>query len=406
MTAGTKETRIITICVIVFMAILMLWAHKVKAQELEIYQADPDYFAVNGQKIVLFGETPCKEIKNSAGKIIGVTKTAKVFNFDLTYPKRAKEYGVNSFFVGFGEITESYKWSDLKNIANNSTFWNKVEAIAREAFLQWDYVTFIPFSYSIASTSPAKSAFSTTCTSCSGSPGPLVAGKGFFTPGNPTEAVQKTIIRKLVERTWKYPNVLYVPMWESNASKVKSMADWWLWHANFVTEMKRLGSLQPVQVSHMFGIEATLTKTQMEQLDYDFTWDEDGNAQKIEGVPHIYGSCDGVLRGNIVKSVDNGIKTYWPAHPWWNKDDREQWSDYCQNQSGVCEPSMALEFMQWTYFEQKAAGIATFWAANQAERDMLLWLSHVSMPEPPKCPVTRNCEQCHSKVTVTTTTTQ
>jgi len=372
---------------LVLIALLSLLYIANSHAQLAVDPADGNYLTHNGVRKLFLCETPC---------LPDGTKAAKVCNFDLDYFDRA-DY-VNHVFITLTDLYERAKWSSLVKCGSDIAYWTKLGRIAKAAHDHNVVLGICLFSYSVFGTSPYKNAFSSECTQCSGSVGPLVMGRGFFNYQSSSQvvAVQKTIMENVVKYTGMYDNVYYVGMWEVGSKRARAQSNWAGWNRWFVSAMKahevKYGSCK-----HLFAIEATpkssVELSQWRDWGISFQVDEDANALKQTNFPLMMWSADGWLRGNIPE---------WPANPLWNADDADQLTGYCDRPDGKCEPIRNVDFMRWCVEEWGVAGVASSWVADEYERDMLRQLDaeYNHQQPPPKCPVERNCEQCHSNVIV------
>lgn len=377
-------------------------------QGLEVDPFDSNYLLWNGERTLLIGET-ANRLRIINGDSV-YDKQARVANFDTSFFKRAKAYGVNHTYVNVADLYENVSdpWA-LKNVAGNTRYWAKLALIAKTAKQHDMILGVVIFSYSAFYDSGFKNAFQRQYVR-NGHPGwfdrqlvngSYVYGWGFFdlASGDPWIAegikIERAIMEQVVKAAWPYAAYI-CPMWESQAKRALRVRNHSAWHQDFPQRMKMIGNrLYPDVKPPLFAIEAKLTKSQMAAWDYDLFVDEDANCVKVEGVPIIQWSGDGWSRG---------VYQGWPLKASWNWEDKDQFTGYCSRSDGRCELDYepTVKFMEWCILNGWA-GIASSWGANAIERAELKRLNNkYNQVQPPiKCPVDRHCIDagCHTHIT-------
>lgn len=335
-----------------------------RAQGLEVDPFDNNYLTWNGERTLLIGETP-NTLKNGV-----YSKSARVAQFDTSYFKRAKAYGVNHTFVSIADLYEGVDPRTLPYVASNSAYWTKLALIAKTAKQHNMILGVVIFSYSTFYSTGFKNAFEKQyewygiCSTY------LDHGIGFFDLSSNDSTIkeviniERTIMEQVAKAVWLYAGYI-CPMWESGAKRALAVRGHEAWHKDFVTRMKNYGQeYYPSIKSPLFAIEMKLTVAQLRSWGYDMFVDEDGNTptkRDVLGAPAIQWSSDRYSRG-----VDPG----WPAMPYWNNNDADQWTGVCPG--GDCEPvhEPTMKFMQWCV-DNGWAGIASSWGADKIEQTEL-----------------------------------
>ena len=314
----------------ILVLLLMAMMHNANAQ-LEVFDRNPNYLTYNGKVVFLVCSVP-----NGSN--------FHVLDFDVSQLDVMKQYGANHIWFMLENFFRT-TWTYTNNTPE--TFWAKMETICKEAYKRDIIVGISVFGYGLVKY-PKYYSFMNSCTGqCGYDSGPLTTPYDFYNVNSTTpevlesRATQQYLMREIVDHTWKYPNVYYNPGWEMNCIWNSNVAQWFRW---FVDYMNDYGAQIDPNIKHLYSIERTTDPLEAYSLGADFIVEEDGNAQKVDGIPYVYWSMDGVYR-NL---------------SFWNGDD---------------EPTL-----NWDYTRQGiingAAGIATIWGTDPEEEDYLMSLSN------------------------------
>ncbi len=314
----------------VLILLLLALIHNAGAQ-LEVFDKNPNYLSYNGEPIYLMCSVPNNN-------------KFHVMDFDLNFINTMKNYGGNHVWVMIENFT-ACTWTYTKNTPNS--FYDKIAAIAQRAY-ENDVVFGISlFGYGLINY-PWNFSFNAACTGrCNYDSGPLQDPMDFYdvTSNDPAvveaRQVQMDIMRKIIEKTWQYPNVYYSPGWEIKVIWNYKVAEWFKWSIDY---MNQQGAQINPNIKHLYAIEKTMDPLQARAVGADFVIDEDGNAYKREGIPFVYWSTDGVYRNTAV----------------WNGDS---------------EPTKNWDFMR-SELIAGAAGLATIWGVDPEEEQYLETLSN------------------------------
>ncbi len=309
----------------VLILILAALINNAQAQ-LKVLERNPNYLTYNGEPLLLVCSVP-------------PDNDFHVEDFDLTYLDRMAEYGANHVWIMIENFTRE-RWDYAINTPQ--VFYDKMEAIVAKAY-EYDIIVGISlFGYGLVKY-PYMYSFNAACTGdCDEGPGPLTDPWDFYDITNNSPEVieardgQKAIMKRIVETTWEYPNVYYSPGWELNCIWNSNVALWYKWVVQY---MKSEGEKVNPDYTHLFALEKSVDPIEAYNLGADFIIDEDGNSQKVEGIPFVYWSMDGIYRGET----------------FWNKDD---------------EPQANFEFAR-DEFVRGAAGIASIWSTRAYEEEYL-----------------------------------
>ncbi len=318
--------------------------------QLEVFEKNPNYLSYNGKPMLLISACP----KNQW----------LVSKLDTSYIRDMKNFGANHTWLMLDNFN-MVPWSYTKNTP--SGYWDKLRALARVAYEEDVILGINLFGYGIVRY-PLYFSFNKECKYCDGDTGPLTRGEGFFDIHNFEEDVvearnvQKTIMRKIVENTWMYPNVYYSYGWELNTIWNSTVAEWVTWVRYY---MEQQGAMIDPNQTHLFALEKTVSIAEAETLGVDFVVEEDGNAGKTEGIPFVYWSMEGIYRGT----------------PVWNTDDEPKWN---------------LEYMRSAIVDTSAAGVASIWGTDSIEMDYMHALSQFTET------VENWCDEPGQEVTLTT----
>ncbi|HPG40382.1 MAG TPA: hypothetical protein PLP19_15540 [bacterium] len=315
---------------IILILILIALVYNAGAQ-LEVFDKNPNYLTYNGEPILLICAVPNDN-------------DFHVMDFDINFITTMKSKGVNHIWFMIENFT-AVSWTYTKNTPD--AFYDKIAAIAKKAYENDVMVGISFFGYGLINY-PWNYSFNAACTKhCGYDPGPLQDPMDFYnvtsTDASIMEArqVQQLIMQKVIQKTWRYPNVYYSPGWEIKVIWNTKVAEWFKWAVDF---MKEQGKLIDPNIEHLFAIEKTMTPMQAVAVGADFVIDEDGNAYKSDGIPFVYWSMDGVYRNTAV------------------------WNDK------TVEPTYNWEFMRSEVING-AAGIATIWGVDPVEQ---LYLQAIS----------------------------
>ena len=324
----TLQSRMI-LCTICFL-ILVALTQNVSAQ-LEVFNKNPNYLSYNGEPIMLMCSVPNGQ-------------DFHVMDFDVNFITQMKNYGGNHIWVMIENFT-AIKWSSTVNTPE--TFYDKIGTIARVAYENDVIFGISLFGYGLVRY-PWNYSFNAACsTHCDNDPGPLKDPLDFYDVTSKDSAVvaarevQKKIMRKIIEKTWQYPNVYYSPGWEIKVIWNYKVAEWFKWATDYMEEQ---GHIINPNIDHLFAIEKTMDPMEAFNVGADFVIDEDGNAYKSQGIPFVYLSMDGVYRG-----LD-----------FWNDDP---------------EPTRNWDFMREELISG-AAGLATIWGVDPEEEDYMQSLAN------------------------------
>ncbi|MBN2412332.1 hypothetical protein JXQ31_11625 [candidate division KSB1 bacterium] len=320
----------IILCTISFL--LLFTVTQDALAQLEVFDKNPNYLTYNGEPILLMCSVPNGQ-------------DFHVMDFDINFITQMKNYGGNHIWVMIENFT-AIKWSYTKNTPD--AFYDKIGAIARVAYENDVIFGISLFGYGLVRY-PWNFSFNAACsTHCGNDPGPLKDPMDFYDATSNDSAVvaardvQKTIMRKIIERTWQYPNVYYSPGWEIKVIWNYKVAEWFKWATDYMEDQ---GHIINPNIDHLFAIEKTMDPMEAFKVGADFVIDEDGNAYKSEGIPFVYWSMDGVYRG-----LD-----------FWNQDE--------------LEPTRNWDFMREELISG-AAGLATIWGVDPEEEDYMQSLAN------------------------------
>jgi hypothetical protein len=343
-------------------AVLLMFLSRAVSGQLEVFDKNPNYLIYNGEPMFLIGSGDVNNFYYEHQRI------------DETYPDTVKSYGGNHFWMMLGFTTRT-PWSFASDAPQ--TVYDNLRKVCLRAKELGIIVGLIPFGYNVYAY-PGISCFDASC--CGGplhnferksdakNHGFRYVPYGFLEMADPgvddpevAEARKGAlnIMRRMVEATWDLPNVYYNPMWEPvtryfwKQDPCKT-GKWIKWFSDYVKNTGReLAAQSGGAFRNLIAVELTCTPELAGEMNVDFVVDEDGNAQKVDGIPYVYLSCDAYFRGTVPGTSKDSC---------WNED---------------CEPRAALDFMR-SEMIRGIAGVASVWKVNPEEKVYMKVLSEFS----------------------------
>ena len=320
--------------------------------QLKVFDKNPNYLVYNGKPIFLIGSGDVNNFYYEYQRI------------DETYPDTVKSYGGNHFWMMLGFTTRT-PWSFASDAPQS--IYDNLRNVCLRANELGIIVGLIPFGYNVYAY-PGISCFDAAC--CGGplhnfehksearNRGPGYVPYGFLEMADPglndqeVEEARKgalNIMSRMVEATWDLSNVYYNPMWEPGTryfwKRDPDKTERWIkWFADYVKNKgNELAAKNGGTFCNLVAVELTCTPELADEMNVDFVVDEDGNAQKVDGIPYVYLSCDAYFRGTVPGTLKDSC---------WNED---------------CEPRSALHFMR-SEMIRGVAGVASVWKVNPEEK--------------------------------------